>query len=668
MKLFSRNVSLSFDRSFSSGQSKQLLWLVGIMAIVFAMLTSLSYIEFLYAPAADVIPHWYERCRDILLVLIDPGSGSESMSSTFIIICAVVGLIIFTGMLISVISNVLERRVESYEKGETDYNIKNHVVVVGFNKSVPKLLSKIYEANKESYILLMSSRETEYIRDFLHSNLENDCEQNIIIIRGISTAKDDIMRLNLRNNVKEIYVIGEEDDDCHDANNLKCVELISGKLEGRKDVMCYVQIDSDTVYMLLQRVGFAKNITDKLNLQPFNQNEIWAQKVIATVPSDEYSPLDGEGVTAESKKHVHLIIVGFNEMATSIAVNAAHILHFPNFKDGDFSTCSHITFIDKDVLDYGKRFRAQYHNLFELSRWREVAGSECLNPDYGWRDSMSESCSPYSHLGDENFMDIQWEFIGGDVCDEYIQTYLKNCSESQNEITTIALCYDSSELNTALCMALPIEICETANQILVRQKDESTTMDLIRQVPYWDKVRAFGMKTQCYEENLVADEYGKIVNALYSGIALYESDKIDKDWKTRSVLDKWSSIYSANMLYIKLRSLGLDINNMSEELVNDRIKQYEKELQLTEHNRWNTEKLLLGFAPLTKNEQDKFKNENKVLVEYRKELKEKGIKHLDICSNEKLESVDKEVVDKNYDQKVNNRLWNLHQIRMKSSI
>ena len=59
-------------------------------------------------------------------------------------------------------------------------------------------------------------------------------------------------------------------------------------------------------------------------------------------------------------------------------------------------------------------------------------------------------------------MDIQWEFISGNVYDDTIQTYLKHCSLNEGEITTIALCFESSELNASVCLALPVEICKTA--------------------------------------------------------------------------------------------------------------------------------------------------------------------------------------------------------------
>ena len=660
-------LKLIFDRSFSSGLTKQLIWLLAIMLLIYGLLLGLSYLFNSYSSADSGNSRWY----DILYLLIDPGSGSESIAPAFAVVIALLGLVVFGGMLISVMSNVLERRVESYTNGETDYNISDHVVVIGFNSSISSLIKKIHEDYPDAYILIMSEKSSEDIRDLLRSCLEDEVEKYIIVLHGIQTAKDDIKRLSLTRNPRELYVLGEEDDVCHDANNLECVKLISEHLIDNNDrVVCHVQIDSTTTYAVLQRVDFCKEngICSKLVFQPFNFNEIWSQKILATANDGDYLPLDGDGITSDSPKHVHLIIAGTNAMAASIAVNAAHILHFPNFKDGDFSTCSHITFIEKDIHDFAKSFRLRYRNLFELARWREVDGDMCNYKEVAWIDALAAEDSKYRHLGEVNFMDIQWEFISGDICDDNVLEYLINCAEQKDEITTIALCSDCSEQNASICMALPDEIYQGAHQVLVQQKESSTTIDLLEKLPSRkDKVKAFGLLTECYRENLVSDKYGKLINALYCRISDFDDEaKIQEAWDGCSILDKWSSIYCANMLFPKLRSLGLPDNYTREHLetalANSNVQD---EIQRTEHNRWNTERLLLGFSFLTQEEQSEFRTKEFVADKEGFKKKKKGLaaeqmKHLDICSNEMLQVVDPSVCS--YDTVLNSKLWELRQI------
>lgn len=60
----------------------------------------------------------------------------------------------------------------------------------------------------------------------------------------------------------------------------------------------------------------------------------------------EYPPLDRDPITYESKKHIHLVIIGMSRMGVAIGVEAAHLLHFPNFCR-DPRCKSTITFIDE---------------------------------------------------------------------------------------------------------------------------------------------------------------------------------------------------------------------------------------------------------------------------------------------------------------------------------
>lgn len=654
--LFKHFTLLSFDRSFSRGLISQLAWLVGIMCVVYIVLTSISYVGEMYSGSEGE----NNRLLDILLVLIDPGSGSESMSSILTIVCAILGLIIFSGMLISVISNVLERRVERYTKGEINYKISNHVVIIGFNKSIPSLIKQILNNYKEAnpYILMMCNRDIEKTRDWLHSQISNEYKDNIIFMNGVRNTEDDIARLRLKHGVKEIFILGEEDEPDHDSINMDCVKKIAKKLNDERvssKIKCYVQLDSYIMFSALQKDEIDKIIKEKLIFHPFNFNEIWAQKALATIPDKEYKSLDGTGITKNSDKHVHFIIIGMNSLGWSLAVNAAHLLHFPNFKAGDFNTCSTITIIDGEATLKGKEFRSRYRNLFNLARWREVFEFQCMDRDKYWIDPLADekSDSPFKHLGPVNFMDIQWEFIKGNAFDKNIQDYVEYIASQKNAITTIALCEERSDTNSSICMSLTEATRFGANEILVRQNESDIVVKTLKKASGFENIRAFGMMNECYKENLISDKYGKLINASYSGCTFDGSEednyKIESEWNKESCtsLDKWSSIYCANMLFYKLRSLGLNTStNLSKKEIDNATSEKNHDIiQLIEHNRWNTERLLLGMRPLycdefdywNKNWKDKTKAEMKL-----EKIKMKSLmKHIDICSNELLKDVDK---------------------------
>ena len=670
-QIFKHFTLLGFDRSFSKGLVSQLVWLASIMCIVFIVLAGISYVGEMYVEDGSRD----NRFLDILLVLIDPGVGSEAMSSTLTIVCSLLGLTVFGGMLISVICNVLERRVESYTKGEAKYKISDHVVILGFNRSIPSLINHILTKYQEEdpYVLIMCNRDVEERRDWLLANIPNHYEDNIVFMNGVRNTTDDIDRLRLKYGVKEIYILGEEDEPAHDAISMECARNIAQKLneDGINDkIKCHVQLDSQVMFSALQKAEIDKTIKERLIFLPFNFNEIWAQKALATIPNKEYKSLDGAGITEGCNKNVHFIIVGVNPLSCSLAINAAQILHFPNYKEGVFETCSTITFIDSEAMLKGQEFRSRYRNLFDLARWREVDENQCMDTDSYWIDPVADenSDSPYKYLGPTNFMDIQWEFVKGNVFDKHVQKYIESIVNRKDTITTIALCEEESDKNASICMALSEVTRLKANEILVRQNDSDIVIETLRKTYSFENIRAFGMMNECYSENLISDKYGKLVNAWYGDystgqrveVDIRNAETVEVLWDKCTTLNRWSSIYSANMLFYKIRSIGLNVstdldNRLTKEQISNAIATHMSDLVRVEHNRWNTEKLILGFRPLFNDEVHEWIKNKKLMKE---QLKHRAIMPFDMLSKE----------EQNKDNDVNQQLFCLYDEIVKKTL
>ena len=123
LKDFLLNPALHFDRSFSSGTGKQIGWLLMVLLVVLGLL----YAIYCLLPGEG---GWGQRFSDLLFLLIDP-TESDKMPFVFTVIVDVLGLIVFGGMLISVASNILERRVEAYQNGKVFYKLCNHILIIG---------------------------------------------------------------------------------------------------------------------------------------------------------------------------------------------------------------------------------------------------------------------------------------------------------------------------------------------------------------------------------------------------------------------------------------------------------------------------------------------------------------------------------------------------------
>lgn len=116
---FFKWIKLSFYRSFSIAKFRQLLWLTAFIISCYAIFFLVN--QFLENKIKDPV--------HIIELMIDPGavsSGSDNEGSSqqdrfFDFVIAIFGAIFFTGAFVSVISNMLEARVEAYKNGLVRY-------------------------------------------------------------------------------------------------------------------------------------------------------------------------------------------------------------------------------------------------------------------------------------------------------------------------------------------------------------------------------------------------------------------------------------------------------------------------------------------------------------------------------------------------------------------
>lgn len=404
-------------------------------------------------------------------------------------------------------------------------------------------------------------------------------------------------------------------------------------------LICHVLFEYQTAFSIFQSADLANVISEVIDFRPFNYYESWAQKVFvenkATLSFDngydkiaEYSPLDCNNINTQSDKHVHLVVVGMSKMGIAMALEAAHICHFPNFIDNNIRT--RITFIDSHAGQEMNFFKGRFKDMFEVARWRYIKADdyritglfdktkdEIYNETITWRDPLKDAASesPYKHLANngESFLDIEWEFIEGSLESPSVQHYLKQASLDDKSILTVAICLPKAHQAIAAGIYMPSEVFDNAKQVLIYQRESS---DIIK--PLKNKnIRPFGMLNCCYD--IVNDEtafmQAKLVNYVYNTYSDKKSakidtvnniskisDKIEEYWIDCKVEDIWSNIYNANSIPAKLRAYDIATTDFAAMLKT--IKANIIPFAKVEHNRWNVEKLLMGFRPLTEPERN----------------------------------------------------------------
>ena len=590
----------------------------------------------------------------IYMHYMDPGNqhmASSKSGRDRAAIIAILGYILLNGLLVSTLISWFDRRRDQWLKGEVRYGcflkLHPHYVIIGGNDMVSGLVKQIFEKDRCAYILIQTSCEVGKFRAELFSNLSERQRKRIIIYYGNRTSSDDVKDLRLGLATKELYILGEEtrNDDIesyHDSMNMDCLQLVYEQYSQAifakcRKLRCRVMFEYQTTFAVFQYSEISSAIKQYIDFKPFNYYEMWAQKVLVNkslkcdAASSAYLPLEGtECISSDSDKYVHLFIVGMSRMGVAMAIEAAHMAHYPNFASKNIRT--RITLIDTDAKTEKEFFMRRFSDLFKLSRWTY----KCL--DAHGVLSVVDSYIPtdYEHLGGD-FMDIDWEFINGGIEMKAIQDYVLSAARQENSVVTIAVCLPEPSRALASALYFDRELYSHVSQILVYNRyGDALVRNMIHHKkdnlnPYNNKLRPFGMASSCYDSKIIADaeyigaELGKEYDKIYRQMdEVNEGETLGKSQTAKW----WSNIYAANTMWTKLRSAGWSMGQTLGEGQIDILAQ-------TEHSRWNMEQLLIGYRPLTEAEQ------KDVLVDISlKGPKKSEMAHYDICSYEKLKQID----------------------------
>ena len=625
---------------------------------------------------------------------------------------------------------------------------------------IKKLLGG-YGEKPIDYVILLTNEDVETVREQISSYLIDDEAKRVLIYNGQLDSIEEIYNLYL-NKATEIYVLGESSNDdvsqsYHDTQNMRCVHNIASYLTDKcieRKIICRVQFEYQTTYSVFQFSDLPNNIRQHLVFIPFNVYENWAQRVFvkgkytetvkkvlpalrkvdfkpvginkvlhpiinhlqSIAPKNneeeriiEYIPLDGTGISPTSTYHVHLVIVGMSKMGVAMAIQAAQVAHYPNFSSGRKNDKNdvfrepspirtRITFIDEEAEKEMNFFMGRFQNLFALSRYRYIdASGKNYDINEPWEDAMTFDTCKYKMQGD-NFIDIEWEFIKGNVQSPGVMEYLKdaalqaNCSLEGKSLLTVAICHPLAHETIAAALYMPSEVYDNALQILVYQREASdivynlSNKDGVYNHKRYAKLRPFGMqyadftmdKENYYRSQLCNYIYtlmfdngidNKQIPDILCGIVLSEKEeehmrRTRDAWKVLPIFNKWSNRYLANSFETKLRSIGGNFTDiaMHYEKMCSLFEENKTAMAECEHNRWNVQQLLMGFRAYKDNELIEFNrlkdnssssnDAQAAFKEFKDKMKNSPEKvHLNICSISMLHKLDKEAEE--YDEVFN---------------
>lgn len=664
------SIKLWFDRLLSKSLWRQFLVLGAVLIVALC----LSYLCLSWSGA-----DWQQFCekKDLnkwllpIYLLIDSnalnnlyvgdtGEGNAVHGWMLIVssITFLFGAFVFNGIIISIITNSIERRVANHKEGRIHYLKSGHYIIMGYDEMVPSIITHIFDKDKEAYVLILTAKEVTDIRELLLKSFSEQQMKRVIINYGHRISTEAFKDIHLES-AEEVFVVGNHSNAAHDAINVECVDSICRYLKGKEQkpsrITCVFK-DLDT-YAAFKTSEIFRDIKGlEIEFIPYNFYTGWAKQVFVKRlyrdydnPGTEYRyPLVyGKGIKPDDDKYVHLVFVGTTNFAVAFAMEAAHVLHFPNADKAK----TRITFIDVNADKEKDEFITRNRHFFEVQ-------------PYYFYDLTNEKVEKKEEQGlrdeyviftgkDRAFLDIEFEFIKGNVFSKKVQNEIsKWASEHKDDKQSLSifLALADQRENFVMGMNMPDEVYANEVPVFIRQnrsdnfvtnlRNEDTkkegdkfTYSVVKDGELNSKERnaryahiyPFGMNETAFSADNHSLKRAKLINYLYEtanyetykfqGILVLDAipeatiwEEADAYWQKLSVALKWSNLYNSYTMRTKQRTLramrGLDIDDESRDY--DTLSDYEVEqLAIVEHNRWNVEKLLMGYRKPKKDE-DKY--------------------------------------------------------------
>lgn len=669
------NPFITLDRVFSRGVFTQLLCLTffifGIFGVSFAFFGNINIdfsaktalISAVHEQAAHPEaspsspyekPYDWERgffdTWDVFTGSIDMNQDLPNLHRKVATFFRLLGTILFGGILISTLSNMVDRRVERWSKGLVAYSffgfpylgrlfLKKHYAIIGDGEEIVELIkailegevAKITDGNSGAYkgeaIIVLTSGDVETLRERVFENLKTPKDAwNIFFFYG-DLEFEGCLKKSYPERAKIVFILGDCDKKFgRDVRNLSCMASIGEiikKAHGREPkesdnrIPVFVQFDEIPTYGIIQKLDRFTKEGSWIDSRPFNLYENWARLLWGFYGRRQhtysdgktnageyfYRALDYRPITSEdSPDYVRLVVVGFGQMGQALVLEALRICHYANFRKTKNKT--KITIID----------------------W---------NPN---AKHAFESQHPY--LGNQIY-DIDIEFITDSAESPVVRGKIEKWAQDEHCLLTIAVCLSNPDLSLATGLSLPEKVYEYYNTKYPEMKKDGNTV-LIRQPVYgeigrsvdeenkrYKHVKTFGAVGKEFDVDLLRDQIPMQINGLYDPVigsmkkltslpeaeAIFKNkyEKIKRKWETLEEYLRWSNRFQADSYRVYLDYLGVTTRKQSKtdatqstnrEKSEAEIKKiFGDKLQISpegiivdmEHRRWIAERTIAGF-------------------------------------------------------------------------
>ncbi len=551
---------------------------------------------------------------------------TEGHNGFWSVIAYFLGIVFFSGGIIALLTNAIRTMGERYNNGTLNkYAWKNHVLFLGYDDLMIGTLKDACEHNKKLVIAVPS--DVPQIRTYLTKYIPEWLEK-IEIIQCNQTSKDDLVDKARILRASKIFIIGQADNQTHDAQNMQTLAYIARmwheKEKEIKDakvphIMTYFR--NQSTFSLLQRQGFdAVNLWNMVKVTLKKGEDVLPEQAFMNkyceyfnfhcdkaryllsedggIKPDWHSDKKNLSIEAYADKQVHLFVIGMTEMGVAIVREALRLAH-PSGTNTKFL----ITMVDENAYREMRYFIGRTKELFKRCH-------------YTFKDYDNPTLN-FNYSPETDFVDVEFEFIQCNVAHPILNEHLIDCATSGNELLSLVICTNDAPKNMAVAMYLPVEILcgENAVPTWVYQNGDDSMSQLLNEDKY-PMLHTFSLSDHIVEDAATSSRFMMARNIATYYDKHYGDKKTPKSWEEIPSSDRWSSIYNVLSMEIKLRTIGIPSIKKKFLIDNDNIK---SRIDIIEHNRWIIEKLSCGFVPTDNTQHEKIVQElNELLPKYSK--------------------------------------------------
>lgn len=538
------------DKMLTQGMGSQLLLLLIAVVVFFGLFMIIA-----------AILGWNYGWQDIIAMFLDPGGfGGHGEHDGFRLVVTLVGILLFSTLLISVFNNIFDNISDSAKSGVMRYRVRNHILILGADSHLMPMLEALREEPGKQDIVIMTQGEVEPLSAEVEARFADRRFTNrIVFYRGAWDTLEELKTAQPQL-ADKIYVIGEHGDSEHDSMNMRCCKLLKQLCaQSKNDIPCFVMMkNGSTIDMYMKETKPLS--TERLKIDIVNTREYAAEQVLAW---KRFLPV----IKADDPHYSHFVILGTGPMAKAVAFTVAHNSHYPHLNGAIRRT--RISIVSPGVKEWMDNLAAARPQLFERSRYSYIA------PD----GTVTE------HLPDDDILDVEWEFIDQrDAAPEARRLLQTWAADSEQQYLRIAICHTDQSERIASLLHLPQVIYSQKTPICIYLEKGGETALRAMETGNYGIIKPFGPAMGSLSDPLFKDrsKRGNLVNAVYLvGKAGFHDFDYYNAWYNSKESDKFASTYCANAL--NLRWLNFDPSG-------DREPIYE-----AEHRRWMMTKLLMGL-------------------------------------------------------------------------